>query len=203
MLSEQEVKEIKQDIINQIESTFPVEQIAAARQQIEGMNSEQLEDFLEKNKIIKEENPNSSPECIFCSIASKKIKSCEVGENEDALAVLEINPISKGHTIIVPKTHSEKSPKGASKLEKEVSKKIKKKLKPKEIKISKSKLFGHEVINILPIYNSEDFNSERKKVTLEGLEKIREEIEKKQEKKTKKPKVEKIKESLWLPKRIP
>jgi len=203
MLSEQESEEIKQSIINHIESTFPVEQIAAARQQIESMNSEQLEEFLEKNEIAREENKNLKPECVFCSIASKKIRSCEVGENEESLAVLEINPISKGHIIIVPKNHSEKSPKEALKLAKEISKKIKKKLKPKDIKISTSNLFGHEVINVLPIYSNEDFNSERKKANLEELEKIKEELEKKQEKKIRKPKVEKIKEFLWLPKRIP
>ena len=51
MLSEQE-EEIKKEIIAQIESTFPVEKIAAARQQIESMNSEELEKFIEKNQKI-------------------------------------------------------------------------------------------------------------------------------------------------------
>jgi histidine triad (HIT) family protein len=203
MLSEQEVEEIKQNIISQIESTFPEEQIENARKQIEEMNPEELERFLEKNKLIKNEEVDSNPECVFCSIASKKIKSCEIGENEEALAVLEINPISKGHTIIVPKNHDIESSKGASKLTEEISKKIKRKLNPKEIKTSKSKLFGHEIINVLPVYANEDFNSERKKASLEELEKIKEEIEKKSGEKIKKPKIEKIKELLWLPKRIP
>lgn len=76
-------------------------------------------------------------------------------------------------------------------------------MKPKEVKISKSKLFGHNLINILPVYSNEDFNSERKKANLEDLEKIKEDIEKQPVKKEKKPKIEKIKEFLWLPKRIP
>jgi histidine triad (HIT) family protein len=203
MLSEQETEEIKEKIIEQIESTFSAEQIPSAVQQIKAMNSEQLEEFLEKNNISRDENPNSKPECVFCSIASRKIKSCEIGENEEALAVLEINPISKGHTMIVPKNHNDKLPKSALKLAKEISKNIKKKFKPIAIKSSTSQLFGHEVMNILPVYDKEDFNSERKKINLDELEKIKEELEKKSEKKVRKPRVKKIKEFLWLPKRIP
>ncbi|MDR0341463.1 MAG: HIT domain-containing protein [Mycoplasmataceae bacterium] len=44
-------------------------------------------------------------ECIFCLIAEKKIKSYTVLENNLAYAFLDINPISKGHTIIIPKKH--------------------------------------------------------------------------------------------------
>jgi histidine triad (HIT) family protein len=203
MLSEQEAKEIKQNIIGQIESTFPVGQIASARQQIESMDVEQLEEFLEKNNLIKETDSEENNNCIFCSIVSEKIKSLKIGENENSIAVLEINPISRGHTIIIPRNHQGDLPKEALTLAEEISTKLKKKLKPKEVKTSKSKLFGHEIISILPVYEKEDFNSEKKKADIQELEKIKEEIEKKPAKKERKPRTKKIKESVWLPKRIP
>ena len=202
MLSEQEAGEIKQKIIAQIESTFPADQIAIARQQIEAMNSEEFEKFLENNNLMQEDNPEKNPGCVFCSIASGKIKSVKLDEDEKAIAVLDINPISKGHSLIIPKEH-EAGEKEAMVLAKKVSKLLKNKLKPKEIKISSSKLAGHTTVSILPIYSNEDFNSERKKVSIEDLEKIKEELEKQPIKKEKKPKIEKIKEFLWLPKRIP
>ncbi len=43
--------------------------------------------------------------CVFCSIASGEIKSYTVYEDALVLAVLDINPATKGHTIIVPKEH--------------------------------------------------------------------------------------------------
>jgi histidine triad (HIT) family protein len=203
MLSEEEAQRIKQKLLSHIESTFPAEQVAGARQQIELMGSEQLESFLEKNKLIKEQNPEKpEEECVFCSIASDKIKSIKIDENKDAIAVLEINPISKGHSIIIPREHTNKVSKSALNLAEKVSKKIKEKFSPKSVEISNSKLFGHEVISVLPIYNKENFNSERKPTRIEELEKVKEEMEKKKEVVKKKPKIEKVKD-FWLPKRIP
>jgi|WetSurMetagenome_2_1015567.scaffolds.fasta_scaffold57172_4 histidine triad (HIT) family protein len=201
MLSEEETIEIKKKIISQIEATFPAEQIAGARQQIEEMDSEEFEKFLEKNKILKnDEEPKN--ECVFCAISSGKIKSVQIAENKGAIAVLEINPISKGHLLIIAKVHEEKPQKEVASLAEKVSKLIQKKLKPKKIETSQSRLFGHEVLNLLPVYENENFNSERKHSTVEELEKVKEELTKKAEKKPKN-KIEVIKEKLWLPKRIP
>jgi histidine triad (HIT) family protein len=209
MLSEEESEKIKEKIISHIEENFPEEQKSNAINQIKSMNNEQLENFLEKNNLIKTDSEGSSrniemgnQECVFCAIASDKIKSVRIGENEKAIAVLEINPISQGHFIVIPKKHTDKAPKEALELAKEISKKIQKKFSPKSMEISKSKLFGHEVINILPVYSDETFDSKRKSATIEELESIKEELEKKSQK-ISKPKTEKIKEFLWLPKRIP
>jgi histidine triad (HIT) family protein len=43
--------------------------------------------------------------CIFCSVASGEIKSHVVYEDEFIMAVLDISPATKGHTIIMPKEH--------------------------------------------------------------------------------------------------
>ncbi len=205
MLSDEEALEIKQKIISHIESTFPPEQILNAKQQIESMSSEQLERFMEKNKLMKGEDSENatSSDCVFCSIVSEKIHSVKIDENDDAIAILEINPISKGHALIIQKEHSEKLSRKALSLAKKITKKIEKKLSPKSVKISNSKVFGHSVINVLPIYKDEDFNSKREKASMEELEKIREELEKKKEKIQKKPVRKKLKEVFWLPKRVP
>lgn len=202
MLSEEETKQIKQEIIKQVETTFPAEKIELVRNQIESMNSEQLEEFLEKNKMIKQEGAN---QCVFCSIVSENIKSCKIDENEDAIAVFEINPVSKAHILIISKEHTENPTKKSLSLADKISKKIKKKLKPKDIQIANSKSFGHSVINIIPVYKDENINSKRNSTTLEELEKIKAELEEEPVKpvKIKKPKIEQIKEKLWLPKRIP
>jgi histidine triad (HIT) family protein len=206
MLSNEETEEIKQKLLSHIESTFPTEQVINAKKQVELMNSEQLENFLEKNKLIKEKNSDANSktdECVFCSIASGKIRSIKIDENEDAIAVLEINPISKGHSLIIPKNHVDESSKKVSVLAKNISKKIKEKLEAKRIEISNTNLFGHKVINILPVYGDESFDSKRKSAKIEELEKIKEELERGKEKIQKKPKSKKIKKFFWLPKRIP
>ena len=43
--------------------------------------------------------------CIFCSIVSGQIPSLKVFENDSVLAFLDINPISDGHTLVIPKAH--------------------------------------------------------------------------------------------------
>lgn len=47
----------------------------------------------------------SSNECTFCKIVREEIPSKVVYENDTNLAFLSINPISEGHTIIIPKKH--------------------------------------------------------------------------------------------------
>ena len=43
--------------------------------------------------------------CIFCKIVRGEIPSAKVLENEKVLAFLDINPVSKGHTLVIPKIH--------------------------------------------------------------------------------------------------
>jgi len=45
--------------------------------------------------------------CIFCKIVEKKIDSTIVDETENSLAFLDIMPVQKGHTLVVPKGHFE------------------------------------------------------------------------------------------------
>ena len=45
--------------------------------------------------------------CIFCAIAEGEIPSFKVYEDDVALAYLDINPFSFGHTLVIPKVHTE------------------------------------------------------------------------------------------------
>ena len=43
--------------------------------------------------------------CIFCMIANKDINSQTIYETEQIISFLDINPVSKGHCLVVPKKH--------------------------------------------------------------------------------------------------
>jgi histidine triad (HIT) family protein len=43
--------------------------------------------------------------CIFCKIANGEIPSYKVFEDHDIIAFLDVNPASRGHTLVVPKDH--------------------------------------------------------------------------------------------------
>ena len=45
--------------------------------------------------------------CIFCAIAAGEIPSFKVYEDDLVLAYLDINPFSEGHTLVIPKAHTE------------------------------------------------------------------------------------------------
>jgi len=44
-------------------------------------------------------------DCIFCKIVRGEIPSSPVLETDAVLAFLDINPVSKGHTLVIPKVH--------------------------------------------------------------------------------------------------
>ena len=45
--------------------------------------------------------------CIFCKIVKGEAPSRKVYENEKVYAFLDINPVSRYHTLVIPKTHYE------------------------------------------------------------------------------------------------
>ncbi len=46
-------------------------------------------------------------DCLFCQIIKGDIPSHTVYEDEYTYAFLDINPVSRGHTLVIPKTHAE------------------------------------------------------------------------------------------------
>lgn len=43
--------------------------------------------------------------CIFCKIANGEIPCSKVYEDNEYLAFLDIGPVNKGHTLVIPKKH--------------------------------------------------------------------------------------------------
>ena len=167
MLSEEESLQIKKQIIQQIDSAFPEDKKESAKQQVLSMNESQLEEFLKQNKLVKDlsgQADSGGQESIFRAIVNEKIPSHKIDENKDAVAVLEINPVSKGHTILIPKkpvSSSEEISGLTFSLAKKIAKKLKAKLKAKDVHISSSNLFGESIVNVLPIYKDESISSKR------------------------------------------
>ncbi|WP_418283766.1 HIT family protein [Halorubrum sp. DTA46] len=48
-----------------------------------------------------------SEDCIFCSIVAGDIPARTVHETDDVLAFLDANPLSRGHTLVIPKGHAQ------------------------------------------------------------------------------------------------
>ena len=46
-------------------------------------------------------------ECIFCKIAKGEIDSAKVFEDNDVLVFLDVNPLTEGHCLVIPKQHFE------------------------------------------------------------------------------------------------
>lgn len=45
-------------------------------------------------------------DCIFCQIINGDIPSAKVYEDEHVYAFLDISQVTKGHTLVIPKTHT-------------------------------------------------------------------------------------------------
>ena len=48
--------------------------------------------------------------CVFCKIIRGEIPSTRVFEDENTLAFLDIGPLVKGHTLVIPKHHFDSLP---------------------------------------------------------------------------------------------
>ena len=155
------------------------------KEYVKNLDEESLEEFLKKNKIsysesglsqeggnIVEEDNEKSTKCIFCSITKGEMPSYKIAENKKSIAILEINPLSKGHVIVLPLEHGgiDKISKQALSLSQKITKKIKKKLKPEDIKIETASFQGHSMINIIPIYKNTPLK--KFKATEEELKKL-------------------------------
>jgi histidine triad (HIT) family protein len=47
-------------------------------------------------------------ECIFCKIVKREIPAKIIAETEKSLAFIDAFPLTKGHSLVIPKNHYEK-----------------------------------------------------------------------------------------------
>jgi histidine triad (HIT) family protein len=45
-------------------------------------------------------------DCIFCQIVAGQLPSTRVHEDDRAIAIMDINPATRGHALVIPRTHS-------------------------------------------------------------------------------------------------
>ncbi len=45
-------------------------------------------------------------DCLFCKIIKGEIPCVKIYENNQVLCFLDINPVTRGHSLVVPKKHS-------------------------------------------------------------------------------------------------
>src|SRR3989344_5265848 len=168
MLSKSQLKKVKEQLLTQIGKS-EIENKSEVISSIDSMSEAELEQFLSQNKLIRDKDTK----CIFCAIIEGEADSIKVGENGESVAILEINPISRGHALVIPRIHSKNTSKKTLELAQEVAEKLKV-FEPRKIEVIPKNLFGHEILNILPIYHSESIDSERKPADAKELEKIQE-----------------------------
>lgn len=102
--------------------------------------------------------------CVFCNIAKRTIPSSIIYEDESSLAFLDINPRSKGMTIVIPKQHYQNFDENVQASIKvfisalRVAEMIKKSLRPRQISfgIINSEIVPHFHIRIYPIFEKEN-----------------------------------------------
>ncbi len=167
-LTEEEALKIKEQLLTQLEN-FPEEKREQIKTQINSMTTEQVESFVEQNKLT-----HLSGNCIFCSITKGESKSYKIAENASNIAILEINPLSKGHSLIIPLEHEGGITDSTKELAKEVSDKLKDKFEPKVVDSKEINIMGHPLIELTPIYGGE---AEKHQATEGELKSLQKEIE--------------------------
>jgi histidine triad (HIT) family protein len=48
----------------------------------------------------------SDPDCLFCKIVAGELPATIVAEDERTVAFMDINPATRGHALVVPRTHA-------------------------------------------------------------------------------------------------
>ncbi len=49
----------------------------------------------------------TNPDCIFCKIVAGALPATIVDEDELTVAFMDINPATRGHTLVVPRRHAQ------------------------------------------------------------------------------------------------
>ena len=131
-------------------------------------------------------------DCIFCKIVNGEIPSFKVYEDDMVFAFLDINPLSRGHVLVLSKEHYEnilEVPEDTyahmAKMTKKISDKVQEVYKPEGILVNQNngKRAGQQImhihIHVKPIYKDTMVFSEanhRKKFDDQKMKKIQKEL---------------------------
>jgi histidine triad (HIT) family protein len=115
---------------------------------------------------------------IFTKIINREIPAYIIEENEDFIAFLDVFPLAKGHTLVIPKKQvdyifdlDEETHTALWKFAKKVSLRVNEAIECKRIGVAVIGLeVPHAHIHLVPLNNVEDINFSRPKLTLTDLE---------------------------------
>ena len=107
-------------------------------------------------------------ECIFCKITKGEVPSMKVYEDGQFIAFLDINPVAKGHILVIPKNHfptlTDMSKLALANLMTvvfDVSTAMKRSLEPDGIRIQQNngkaagQIVSHVHFHVIPFYNDQ------------------------------------------------
>mgnify|MGYP002659272841 FL=1 len=106
-------------------------------------------------------------DCIFCKIIKGDIPSYTIYEDEIVKVILDINPVSNGHMLIIPKTHyvnlmdiDDSVLSHIMNISKDLYKKYKDKLNMDGVTITQNNDYGQEVkhyhLHLIPRYENDN-----------------------------------------------
>ena len=115
---------------------------------------------------------------IFSRIVAGAVPCYRVAEDENYFAFLDISPVAKGHTLVIPKQEvdyifdlDDKTYVGLTRFAKRVAKAIEKAISCKRVGVAVMGLeVPHTHIHLVPINKEADMNFFRDKLSLESTE---------------------------------
>ena len=119
--------------------------------------------------------------CIFCKIIKGEIPSYTIYEDDKMKAFLDVNPVSNGHVLLIPKKHYKNFLDTPDELIKEMYHIIKTKIYPlleEKLKITGlsicqiGKDVNHYHIHLIPQYENEEFEFKYNKENIKDVEEI-------------------------------
>ena len=120
-------------------------------------------------------------DCIFCKIIKGEIPSYTIYEDDKMKAFLDVNPVSNGHVLLIPKTHYKNFLDTPDELIKDIYHIIKTKIYPlleEKLKITGlsicqiGKDVNHYHIHLIPQYENEEFDFKYNKENIKDVEEI-------------------------------
>lgn len=210
VVSKELIDEGRRQLQEQIDK-LPVDRRGAAQAQLDSMTDETIGAMIEQQSSggSAGEKAAGPAKGVYRMIVDGEIPSKKVEENKEAIAVVEIRPLSKGHVIIIPKKAVQDAralPASVFTLARNVAKRMATKLGASGTEIQSEKKLGEVIMNVVPTYEGKTIGApyEAKEDELaEVYASLR---------LVKKPKVEKVKVAkkevredrvLKLPRRIP
>jgi len=130
-------------------------------------------------------------DCLFCKIIDNKLASKKIYEDDDNIAILDINPASPGHVLVIPKKHVENifnvdnlDLRRTIEIVKLIAEKLKKELNTNNINIivnngrTAGQIVDHLHFHIVPRFENDkiDFRIPRYEMTQEQFDEIQKKL---------------------------